>query len=188
MVFLEIRGADLAVKSSQAEYEQMREYARVLVQYIDSYKPSDFTGTVLRDLYMADNFRRIVSREPKDTRFIVWGHNSHIAGGGFDGEYPTFGYHLRRFYGPSYYALGFSFNQGSFQAREARPKDPAKRMLTSFTVQPAPADTVDWYLAQTGEKCFLVDFRFAHKGGGISDWLAATREMRTIGSVYASDR
>jgi erythromycin esterase len=184
-IFLEINGAMLAAASSQNEYEQMRETARVLVQYIESYKYNDFRGTVLRDLYMADNFRRLVSREPNDTRFVIWGHNSHIASGGFEGEYQTFGYHLRRFYGKDYYALGFSFDQGSFQAREGgRAKDPTNRMLVSFTVKPAPEGTLDWYLAQTDHKIFLVDFRTVAKTAVISEWLAAPREMRTIGSVF----
>lgn len=49
---------------------------------------------------------------------MIWAHNGHIATGDSDGVYPSFGHHLRRFYGQDYYALGFSFNQGSFQ--EAR--------------------------------------------------------------------
>jgi erythromycin esterase len=183
-VFLEINEAALTAASSRAEYEQMRETARVLAQYVESYKYNDFRGTVLRDLYMADIFRRLVDREPKGTRFVIWGHNSHIARGGFEGEYQTFGYHLRRFYGQDYYALGFSFDRGSFQAREGRPKDPAKRMLVSFTVKPAPEGTLDWYLAQTDRKIFLMDFRTAAKNAVISEWLAAPREMRTIGSIF----
>jgi erythromycin esterase len=183
-VFLEINEATLTAASSRVEYEQMRETARVLAQYIESYKYNDFRSVVLRDLYMADNFRRLVSREPKDTRFVIWAHNSHIASGGFDGEYQTFGYHLRSFYAKDYYALGFCFDQGSFQAREGRPKDPVKRMLVSFTVKSAPEGTLDWYLAQTDHKIFLMDFRTAAKNTVISEWLAAPREMRTIGSVF----
>ena len=185
-VFLEISGANLAAKSSPAEYEQMREYARVLAQYLDSYsRVGSNDGAVLRDLYMADNFRRIVEREPAGTRFVLWAHNGHITTGDNAGTYPTFGYYLRRFYGKEYYALGFSFNQGSFQAREARPKDPTKRMLMSFTASLAPADSIDWYLAQTGAKIFIVDFRTPHKNAALGEWLAAPRPMRTVGSIYA---
>jgi erythromycin esterase len=185
-VFLEISGANLAAKSSPAEYEQMREYARVLAQYLDSYsRVGSNDGTVLRDLYMADNFRRIVEREPAGTRFVLWAHNGHIRTGDSAGTYPTFGYHLRRFYDKEYYALGFSFNQGSFQAREARPKDPTKRMLMSFTADPAPADSIDWYLAQTGAKIFIVDFRTPHKNAGLGEWLAAPHPMRSVGAIYA---
>jgi len=182
--FLEISGAPLAAKSSLAEYEQMREYARVIVQYIDAYSNPGIRSSVLRDLYMADNFRRIVEREPAGTRFVIWAHNGHIATGK-NGAYPTFGYHLRSFYAKDYYALGFSFNQGSFQAMEAQPKDPAHRMLMSFTVNPAAADSIDWYLAQAGPKNLMVDFRSRHKNAELDEWLAAPRPMRSVGSVYA---
>jgi len=160
-VFLEISGPQLAAKSSQTEYEQM-----------------------LRDLYMADNFRRVVEGEPAGTRFVLWAHNGHISTGDSDGSYPTLGYHLRRIYGKDYYALGFSFNQGSFQSREAQPKDPTKRMLMSFTANAAPADSIDWYLAQTGVKILIVDFRASHKNAELGEWLAAPHPMRSIGSMY----
>ena len=184
--FLELSGAKLAAKSSEPEYEQMREYARVLVQYTDAYGQPLLGGNVARDLYMADNFRRIVAREPAGTRFVVWAHNGHIATGDSDGAYPTFGHHLRRFYGNNYYALGFSFNQGSFQSREAQPKDPKNRMLMSFTVGPAAVDSVDWFLAQTGAKILFVDFRSSPKSAEIGEWLAAPHPMRSVGSMYAA--
>ncbi|MDT7540103.1 MAG: erythromycin esterase [Acidobacteriota bacterium] len=184
-VFLEINGANLATKSNAAEYEQMREYARVVAQYIDAYSRRDLGSVVQRDLYMADNFRRLVEREPAGTRFVVWAHNGHISTTDNDGAYPTFGYHLRRFYGKDYYALGFSFNQGSFQSREAQPKDPSKRMLMSFTATAAPAESIDWYLAQTGAKILLVDFRSSRKNVEIGEWLAAPHPMRSVGSTYA---
>ena len=184
-VFLELSGAKLAAKSSQPEYEQMREYARVLVQYADAYSQPGFGGNVARDLYMADNFRRLVEREPAGTRFVVWAHNGHIATGDSDG-YATLGHHLRRFYGQNYYALGFSFNQGSFQSREEQPKDPNNRMLMSFTVGPASAGSVDWFLAQTGAKILFLDFRSSRKSAEIGDWLAAPHPMRSIGSGYAA--
>jgi erythromycin esterase len=185
-IFLELGGAKLAAKSTPAEYEQMREYARVLVQYADASGRAGFGGAVARDLYMADNFHRMVEREPAGTRFVVWAHNGHIATGDNDGASPSFGHYLRRFYGKDYYALGFSFNQGSFQSREAQHKDPNNRMLMSFTVHPAPADSVDWYLAQTGVKILLIDFRLSRKSAEIGEWLAAPHPMRSIGSIYAA--
>jgi erythromycin esterase len=184
-VFLELTGASLTARSSPAEYAQMREYARVLVQYIDSYSRPGITGAVFRDLYMADNFRRAVEREPLGTRFVVWAHNGHISTGDNGGTYPTLGYHLRRFYGKDYYAMGFSFDHGSFQSREAQPKDPAKRMLMAFTASPAPAESIDWHLAQTGVKTFVVDFRAPGKNPELGEWLSATHPMRMIGSIYA---
>lgn len=183
-VFLEISGAQLAAKSSQEEYEQMREYARVLAQYTDSYSRAS-GGGVARDLYMADNFRRIVEREPPGTRFVLWAHNGHITTTDHGGSYPTLGYYLRRFYGDSYYALGFSFNQGSFQAMELQPKEAGKRMLLAWTASPAPAESVEWYMAQTGAKLLIVDTRSLRRLAGAGGWLDAPHPLRSVGSMYA---
>lgn len=183
-VFLEISGARLAAKSSQTEYEQMREYARVIVQFMNSYGNTS-RNIWLRDLYMADNFQRIVEREPTGTRFVLCAHNAHITTRDGDENYPRFGHYLRRFYGKDYYALGFSFNQGEFQSREAQPKDPVKRMLRPFILTPALADSIDWYLAQTGVRKFIIDFRAGRRNAVLGEWLAAPHPMRGIGSMFA---
>jgi erythromycin esterase len=185
-VFLELRGAELASKSGREEYEQMREYARVMAQFIDAFTHRDWReGVTLRDLYMADNFRRVVEREPEGTRFVVWAHNGHVATGNSDGTYVPFGTHLRRFFGKEYYALGFSFDRGAFQAMGRPPNDQSAKMtLMSFNVGPAPDGWVEWYLAQTDVKSFIIDFRSPRKSAGISEWLSAPHMMRSIGSTY----
>jgi erythromycin esterase len=186
-VFLELNGSRLARQTSPAEFEQMREYARVLMQYLDSYSRAGIGGAVTRDLYMADNFKRLVEREPAGTRFVIWAHNGHVSSSDNGGTYQTMGYHLRRLYGDEYYSVGFSFNQGSFQAREALSKDPTRRMLRSHTVGAAPEDSIDWYLAQTGVKHFVVDLRSGAKDEVITGWLAAPHPMRSVGSIYGEE-
>src|SRR5262245_8778479 len=180
LAFFDIGEPILAAKSSQADYEQMREYARVLAQQFDVYSRPNLSGA-LRDTYMADNFRRLVDREPAGTRFVVWAHNQHIAAGG---RQPTFGSHLRHFYGDEYYAVGFSFNQGSFQALDAHPTDPQKSGPVSFTVNPAAVDSIDWFLADTKAEAGFVDLRMAAHDKIIADWIATAHPMRAIGAVY----
>jgi erythromycin esterase len=180
-VFLDINGTSLAAKSSQAEYEQMREYSRVILQFTSAYTTA--AGTLnLRDRYMADNFRRLVEREPAGTRFVIWAHNAHISADQFNGE--SFGSNLRRFYGKDYYALGFSFGQGSFQAMGPKENAPSQFALTEFTVGTGPADSVDWYLAQTGGKSFVVNLRATRKNAEITEWIDARHQMRSIGAVF----
>ena len=181
--FLQSNGSDLVAKTGQAEYEQMQEYARVLNQYIDSYSSPTATGSVSRDQFMADNFKRLVEHEPAGTRFVLWAHNGHIATD-TTRYYKPMGAYLRQFYGDDYYALGFSFNQGSINAREAQPKDPKRRMLRPFTAPPALTSSVDWYLGQTRLKTFVVDFRAPAKNTDVNHWLDTPMLMRGIGSVY----
>ncbi|HVE55339.1 MAG TPA: erythromycin esterase family protein [Pyrinomonadaceae bacterium] len=184
LVFLDLNGANLVAKSSQAEYERMFELARVIAQYLDSYSYTDWRkGVATRDLYMADNLRRIVNRETANTRFVVWAHNGHIQTGESDGYQPL-GSHLRRLYGKSYYALGFSFNQGAFQAREQEPQDAGKVMLKSWSVGPAIPDSIEWYEAQTGVKSFIIDFRAVRQTAEITEWLSTPRQFRSVGSGY----
>lgn len=182
-VFLELNKPVLLPKSSLAEYEQMREYARVLVQYVDSYSRPAVVGTASRDVYMADNFRRLVEREPAGTKAVIWAHNGHISTGD-NNLFVPMGAYLRQFYGNAYYALGFSFNQGSFQAREAQPTDSIRRMLMAFTTNPAPAGSVDWFLARTGLNMFAVDLRVTPKNADVRTWLTTPYLMRSVGSIY----
>lgn len=186
-VYLELNGANLEAKSSRSEHEQMLELARVLAQFFDAYIYTDLRCSALRDSYMADNLRRIAERESAGTRFVVWAHNGHISAGDENAIYPPFGWHLRRFYGSEYYALGFSFNQGGFQSRNLQTQDSAQRLLTAFTVKPAPADTIDWFLAQTNLKTFLIDFSLERHNPELNEWLAAVQPMRSIGSGYTPD-
>ena len=176
-VFLDLNRSKLAARSSETEYGQAREYARVILQFIAAY--TEKGAFDLRDRYMADNFRRLVESEPAGTRIVVWAHNGHIATNGFNGQ--SLGANLRRFYGKDYYALGFSFNQGSFQAMGPKENAPSQFTLTQFTVGTAPADSVDWYLAQVGMKGLVVDFRQAGKNTDAGEWLDSSHPMRSIG-------
>jgi erythromycin esterase len=179
-VFLDLNHSTLAARSSEAEYDQMREYARVILQFIAAY--SETGRFELRDRYMADNFRRLVESEPAGTRIVVWAHNGHIAANSFNGQ--SFGANLRRFYGKDYYALGFSFDHGSFQAMGPKENAPSQFALTQFIVGAAPNDSVDWYLAQVGMKGLVVDFRRAGKNTDAGEWLDSSHPMRSIGSMY----
>lgn len=148
---------------------------------------------MLRDLFMADNFRRIAAREPAGTRFILWAHNGHLIKSDAGGNYPTLGYYLQRFYGKDYYTLGVSFNRGEFQARVFQPNTIQRTLTTftplkAFTVGDAPVESGDWYLAQTNQKIFVVDFRSSAKNADINEWLAVPHQIHFNGSFYAPDK
>jgi len=94
---------------------------------------------------------------------------------------------LRSFFGSSYYALGFSFNHGEFQAKGPKNGDRSKLELNSFSVQAAPVDSIDWWLAQAGKKQLLVDLRGAGTKGAFAEWLRSPHGMRDIGGVFFPD-
>lgn len=71
-----------------------------------------------RDSCMASNILRI--QELEDKKMFVWAHNGHINLAYPDDKHilmgDLMGGHLKKKLGDDYYAIGFVFNQGSFQA------------------------------------------------------------------------
>lgn len=133
-------------------------------------------NTVTRDRSMAENVKWILDRSP-GAKMVIWAHNGHVASGGFGFE--TMGQALRKMYGPALVAAGFAFNQGGFQAMEQG------KGLTTFTVPPAPAGSLDATLASTELPILAVDLRAAPTTGPVADWLAQPHPTRTIGAVYS---
>jgi erythromycin esterase len=186
--FLYVNESRFTLQTSAAEFRQAFENANVLAEFADTYRrsrsePNPFnTSGAARDLYMAQNLKRIVNAEKPGTRIILWAHNDHVAKTkGFLGNY------LQAAYGPDYYALGFSFNKGSFQSRELSPSVTIGA-LKEFTVNAAPEGSVEWYLNSTGIKNFIVDFRNTPKTEVIEQWLTKQQRMRSIGLAFVSDR
>ena len=180
--FLTMNEVRFTKQTSVAEFNQIRECTRVLAQLADASAAPEVADGPLRDYYMAENIKRIVDAEPKGTRVAVWAHNLHVSAGQESEKYPYMGFHLRRFFGDAYYSIGFSFNQGSFQARDFDPK--ANRELKQFTVGPAPEASVDWYLARVGIKNYFVDLRHSRKNDTVTQWLTMPRPLRMIGLYY----
>jgi erythromycin esterase-like protein len=92
------------------------------------------------------------------------------------------GSYLRRNFGEKYYAFGFSFNRGSFQAQVA---GEAKPRVIQFTLGPAPERTVDWYLARTGISTGIVDFRDSQKDETLVQWLKTSHRMHWVGAIFS---
>ncbi len=174
-------------QSSPADFKFAVGSAQILAQYADVFYHIGSDIQPIRDYYMAENIRRAAELYPPDTRIVVWAHNIHISTGDDEGKYPRMGNNLRQIFGDAYYALGFSFNRGGFQARNADSEAKVKYALTGFTVGAAHEETVDWFLAQTSPENFIIDFRSVAKTGMIADWLATPRQMRAIGAGYSTN-
>jgi len=182
--FLYLNQTRFALQTSAAEYAQAFENAGILAEFADTYRrPLNSSGSSgsVRDLYMAHNVIRRINEEKPGTRIIVWAHNDHIGKSkGSQGGY------LQSVYGPEYYALGFSFNQGAFQARAMAP-NVTMGPLKEFTVDAAPEGSVEWYLNRTGIKNFIVDFGNTAQTEVIEQWLTKRQRMRSIGLGFVSD-
>ena len=187
--FLYVNQTRFTQQTSATDFAQAFNDATVLAEFADTYRrprinnanPLNSSGYA-RDLYMAQNVIRTINAEKPGTRIILWAHNDHI--GKYKGSMGTY---LQEAYGTGYYALGLSFNQGAFQAREMA-KDVTIGALKEFTVGAAPEGSIEWYLNRTGIKNFIVDLRNTPKTEPIEQWLTSTHRMRSIGLGFYGDR
>ena len=186
--FLYLNQTRFTQQTSATEFAQAFDSAGVLAEFADTYRrprsdPANplNSGGYARDSYMAQNLERRINEEKPGTRIVVWAHNDHV------GKYKgVLGSYLKSIYGSDYYALGFSFNQGAFQAREMA-ANVTIGALKEFTVEAAPEGSVEWYLNRTGIKNFIIDFRNTAKPEPIEQWLTKPHRMRSIGLGFYGD-
>jgi erythromycin esterase-like protein len=137
------------------------------------------TNEVSRDRSMAENVKWILDQSP-DEKIVLWAHNGHVAAGGFTGFEPM-GSTLRQMYGTDMVVFGFAFYQGAFQAM-GRPIG-----LSTFTVDPAPAGSLDATLAAARIPAFALDWRQAPRAGRgvlVGPWINEQQKTRWVGSTY----
>jgi erythromycin esterase len=175
--------ANFVRQTSGEEFESALQHLRLVTQFAEFNSPGRVDGGGTRDAYMAENLQYVVNKEKPNSRVIVLAHNTHISKQG-TGSFPAMGSYLRKTFGNGYYAFGFAFNQGEFQAQvsgEAKPR------VQVFRLGPAPDRTVDWYFAQLGIPNFIVDFRRLSDDEGTSHLLQTPHRMHWVGAIF-SDR
>ena len=184
--FLYLNERRFTFKTSDAEFALALEHARILAEFVDTYRRPRFdkndrlnSSGYTRDIYMAQNVEHEIDQLKPGTRMIIWAHNDHV------GKFKAaLGDYLQQAYGPDYYALGFSFNQGAFQARELAP-DVTIGALKEFTVGAAKEGSVEWYLNRAGIKNFILDLRNTSKPEAVEQWLTTPHPMRSIGLGFS---
>lgn len=179
--YLVLNKAKLIHQTSAAEFERALQHLRLIVQFAEFNGPGTVDGVGTRDGYMAENFQYIVNAEKPTTRFIVLVHNAHVSKRD-TGNFPAMGSYLRKMYGNGYYAFGFAFNRGEFQAQVSAEGKPRVQV---FRLGPAPERTVDWYLARAGIGNYIIDFRSLPKDEAVSQWLQATHRMHWVGAIFS---
>lgn len=162
------------------EFDRQRQNLRVIAQYADMGADPGWGGEA-RDKAMAANVQWIQARE-HGAKIVLWAHNGHISvrPGSLGGTNPM-GWHLRQSLGRSYFPMGFSFLDGSFQAKNA---DPKNRSLRVFEVQPQPMGTLDSALASTGASCLALDLQARPGTGEVKRWLESPQGTWSIGALF----
>jgi erythromycin esterase len=113
--------------------------------------PSAATPETFRDEMMAENFVAILDIEGPASRGIYWAHNGHVCKRHVDNE-PAAGAFIGQALAGAYYAMGFEFERGGFQAVSLE-----SQMVEPFTVPPAPAGSAGALLAATRRPQLFLD-------------------------------
>lgn len=140
-----------------------------------------------RDTYMAENVRDLLSQLGPQSRIVIWAHNYHVSAVRPPHSVLPMGELLRRWYGPAYFAVGFSFGTGAIRARRSQGlKAPAIAMTTHPPDQGSIDESLGGACADGCAFPYLLVLRKADDKAPhpVQEWLKSTQSMRTIGGVY----
>jgi erythromycin esterase len=153
---------------------------------------------------MAANVEWVLSQTDAK-QMALWGHNEHVLKGqsNYTETYQPMGHHLAETFGDEYYALGFAFSHGSFQALSYDAGD-SHPTLQECTVDPLheawppealDPETDDWLpveptepaltdvLAASSDTTFL-DIETAATEPPLQSWLSSPHLLYSIGSIF----
>ncbi len=192
-LFIERNEALLTAAADAHEYQLARGAARVAVWWLAmSLQPDEWiylrstSVTDVRDRGMADMVHWIRGVEGDAERIALWAHNAHV-GKIRDGDGDRMmGMLLDRELGRVYYAIGFAFERGSFQAFRPATEDQDAKFM-EHTVAAAGEDSVDGFFADVGSDLFFVDFGTASREIAVGNWLGEPRRMRWTGARYSDE-
>ncbi|MBB5958484.1 erythromycin esterase [Saccharothrix tamanrassetensis] len=178
--FLRADRAELVAASSVRDWSEVVESATELANAADiaAYPLLSAKGCAVRDRYLADAVRELTG---DGERVVVWAHNGHVARSTVSRGVASMGAHLSDVYGSAYYALGLTFNQGSFQA--SRAEVAGNTGLAEFTVEPAVPRSAEALLARPGIGDYLIDFRAARSSEPVMAWLTTPAPTRSYGAI-----
>ena len=185
--FLDLHRHQLARRGA-SEFAIVRTDAHQMAQLTDSIG-SSFAFFDKRDTYMAENVRDLLDQLGPQARIVLWAHNYHISAARPPHSALPMGELLRSWYGPAYFAIGFSFGRGSFRAR---PWPTMQGPAVAMAAHPPDEGSVDNYLDRAcAGRCtfpYLLVLRHGDDDAprSVHAWLHSGQAMRTIGANYDS--
>jgi erythromycin esterase len=174
--------SDWSATTSDEEWRLARLHAVVLAQAEELWRDPTLSFAH-RDRSMAENVGALMAFDGPDAKMVLWAHNGHAQRASYAGQdIESMGGHLHRMFGADHVVVGFSFNQGSFQAMGSKGEG-----LVEFTVEGAPEHSLDAVGALVGPAVFAVDLRTAPSSGPVHEWLASKPRTRSIGALFGHD-
>ena len=178
---LETRRKDYEGGGDEGAWALARQQVVLLRQFVESGR-----GRRWRERARADNVRWWLQREGPEARVVVWASDAHVSRGE-DAEVGTrMGGYLAQALGPALYVLGLPFTQGTFLAfNDAGTPQESRRGVVSFSLPPAPADTLEGLLSAVGTPPFAVDLRAVPRTGPGAEWWTRPQWTRGIGAKFS---
>ena len=139
-----------------------------------------------RDRAMVENVAWVLDHEPHDD-IAVWAHDAHVQRDHRDehwGNGTPMGAHLADRYGDDYYALGFDFADGEFQAIVETDDG---HELQYCSLGPPPEDAATRLFACVDDPLWALDFDEATEDGRLREYFETERAVRSLGAVYDAE-
>jgi len=171
-----VRAYAASRKLKQEDYEEI---ALVLEFFATAEDNKDVWADNFRDRCMADNLEWAIKTYLPGQKVMYWAHNYHVSNQRYPGRLDATGSHLTERLKDKYYPVGFSFYNGSFQARSKDGK------LEEWTVPAPPAGSLDATMHRSGRPMFFANF--ASAPDPVKAWLKADHITRSVGAMYNPD-
>ncbi len=174
----------LISKSGEFEYDIIVRLLEESKQFLDVITETLYN---YRDYYMAKNAIRLTNLLGGETKVILWAHNLHVAR---DLNFSTgsLGYVISLILGINYKVIGFSFDQGEFQAINYDQKTNQYTGLIIHDIERLPLRESTNYIFQAANpKDFILLFSNVPNTTPLYNWLNSYRLFMSIGSVYSID-
>ena len=176
-----------AVKGDGEEFHSAEQNARLVADaeaYYKSMYYSDRTSWNLRDTHMFETLKRLLDFKPKNSKAVVWAHNSHVGDARFTsmgwsrGEI-NIGQLCRQEFGKAAAILGCGTHTGTVAAAHNWDDD-----LRIMPVNPSRTDSYERLAHDAGINRFILDLREGSCDGELREALMQKRLERFIGVIY----
>lgn len=184
-------------RSSERAWEMARQQVAVLRQAVDLARAAHSSDELIdenviriRDRAMAENVEWILEYGSAD-RVVVWAHNDHVnrvatRASGHRAE--SMGNHLARWYDEDYYALGFEFGHGTFQAGVHDEDEGWVYNIQECTLDKPIANTVGATFSDLDHRIALLDLRSSTDDPCLRDWLDGKHRLHSVGNAFDPER
>jgi erythromycin esterase len=136
--------------------------------------PDRYEGAgAIRDFGMANNLTFLANELYPDRKIMAWAHNGHIRhdnAGEHERALPTMGQWIRERFRDQLYTIGLYMDRGSA----------AQNNRVVYSINPAPANSMEWVMANAGSPTLFIDFLHQRRVEGNS-WMFERTQQREWG-------